>query len=280
MGQVAFWGIQDGLGVTSNVAAVASILALEYQIKTLVSQPQWSEATLEYAFRSSITRYNRDFMNFAIQGLDSLDRAVRSNKLERESIKNNSLLIEPDRLDFLQGSTKLNKEEFEGSHGIIQTIFQKADEYYEAVLLDVQSGENSQVTQALMKQSELIVVCVNQNISILEQYFNERTNWPSFLREKPQIVLIGQYDQSSKYKLRNIINKYRFKGRIFPISYNTDFRDHFNDGDVKGFFSKYRGVGKRDENYVFIDEVRTAARSILEEIGVNTQIKHIERGAS
>lgn len=236
MGQVAFWGSQHGIGTTSNTAAIASIFALEYQIRTLVSQPQWGDTTLEHAFRSSIAKYNRDFMNFNGTGLDSLERAVRSDKLERDSIKNNSLLVEPDRLDFLQNSLKMSRDEFEDAHEVIDTIYSKSKDYYEAVLLDVHSGLNSKVTHTLLNQSDLIVICLNQNISILEKYFRERSSWPTLLQEKPHYVLIGQYDMNSKYKVKNIMNKYSYKGKIFTLPYNTMFRDHFNDGDVKGFF--------------------------------------------
>lgn len=280
MGQIAFWGIQHGLGVTSNTAAVASILGLEYQIKTLVSQPQWSDHTLEHAFKNSITKYNREFVGLTGSGLDNLERVVRSNKLERDSIKNNSLLVEPDRLDFLKGSEKISRDEFEEAYQIYENIYKRSNDYYQAVLLDVHSGLNSKVSEALLSQSDLIVVCINQNISILEKYFTERAYWPQYLQEKPHILLIGQYDSNSKYKVRNITNKYRYKGKVFTLPYNTEFRDYFNDGDIKGFFSKYRAGSKYDPNFAFIEEVRKLSRTILDEIGVNTQIKHIERGVS
>lgn len=280
MGQITFWGPQHGLGVTSNTAAIAAVCALEYQIRTLTSQPQWGDSSLEYAFAKSIQKYNREFMSITGSGLDSLERVVRSNKLERDSVKNNALLIEPDRLDYLQGSMKLTKQQFEEASEIFRLIYRKAKEYYDVVLLDLHSGSNSPVIQTLASESDLIVVCLNQNIAVLDKYFKDKSAWPAFLHGKEHVVLLGQYDPNSKYKVKNIANKYNYKGKILTIPYNTEFKDYYNDGDVKGFFSKNRFVTKRDENYLFIDEVRNASKYILNEMGVNTQLKHVERGAS
>lgn len=269
-----------GIGTTSCTAAVAAVCAQEYQIRTLTSQPQWSDTTLEYVFSKAIQRYNREFMSAPGTGMDSLERAVRSNKIERDSVKNNALLIEPDRLDFLKGTLKLNKQQFDEAHEVFKIIYQKAQEYYDAVLLDMHSGNNSPVIQSLAMQSDLIVVCLNQNISVLNKYFEQKGSWPEFLHEKNHVLLLAQFDPFSKYKVKNICNKFGFKGKILTIPYNTSFKDHCNDGDIKGFFSRNRYINRTDENYLFMKEVRNAAKTILNEIGVNTQLKHIERGAS
>ncbi|CAH8721299.1 hypothetical protein P4K96_22790 [Bacillus cereus] len=281
MAQISFWGIQHGLGGTSNTAALAAMIGMEFQLRTLVSQPQWSDMTLEGCFRKSINQYmHKDFLNMTGGGIDALERLVRSNKVNRESIKNNALLIERDRLDLLSGTEKLERSQFENLSEIINLIYHKAQEYYDLVLLDVHSGSNSSVTNNILNNSDLIVVCLNQNLRVLEKYFSEKEQLPPALKEKPHLLVLGQYDLNSKYKIKNIANKYSYKGKILTVPYNTAFMDHFNDGDVKGFFYKNRNVTKNQDNYRFIQEVRNAAITILTEIGVNVKIKHIERGVS
>lgn len=280
MGQVSFWGVQHGLGVTSNTAAIAALIGLEYDLRSLISQPQWSDSTLERSFSKTINQYNRRFLEVSGTGLDALERAVRSSKLERETIKNHSLMIERDRLDLLSGSEKSDKTLFERSNELFNIVFQRAQEYYDALLLDVHSGLNSPSIVDTLRNSDLIVVCLNQNINVLDKYFlNYYKSLPEEVRRIPQLILIGQYDPDSKYKVRNIAAKYKFKCRIAAIPYNTSFRDHFNDGDVKGFFARNGSVSSTHENYYFIHEVRKVTELILTEIGINPKLKYSERRA-
>lgn len=282
MGIVSFWGLQHGIGVTSTTAAVATLIGMEYQIRTLVSQPQWSDITLERTFRRVIKSPNPEIFNFSSNGLDALERAVRSGKLERDSVKNNAIMIEPDRLDLLKGTDKTDKIQFENSNEVIKAIYQKANEYYEAVILDLNSGSSSGITSVGLDSADLIVVCLNQNINVLERFFLQRQNLPEALQQKPFVVLISQYDEDSKYKVKNICNNYRYKGPIFTVPYNTSFKDHLNDGDIKNYFKKNQHLNKHHPNHFFMEEVRKLSQYILTEIGVNTQIKQINysgRGA-
>lgn len=108
MAIISFWGIQHGLGVTSSTAATAALIGMEYQVRALVSQPQWSDNTLQRIFQKTIQHQNPQGFQTS-GGLDALERAVRSGRFERESVKNNSLILVPDRLDILKGTTKADR---------------------------------------------------------------------------------------------------------------------------------------------------------------------------
>lgn len=110
----------------------------------------------------------------------------------------------------------------------------------------------------MLQSSDLIVVCVNQNINVLEKYFESKDSWPAELHTKPHVLLVGQYDVESKYKIKNIANKYRYKAPILTVPYNTNFKDHYNDGDVKGFFTKNRFIAKTTR--IFISCRRSVGR--------------------
>ncbi|MDR0271425.1 hypothetical protein [Paenibacillus sp.] len=280
MGRVTFWGMQHGLGITSATAAVAAFLGSDYTVRTLVSQPQWSDFTLERFFGKAISYYNKPLSNISSRGIDALERAARSNKLERDTIKNHALPIERGRLDLLQATEKSDKLHFENATDIINVIFAKAEDYYEAILLDGHSGSNQVVTNQLMSDSDLIVVCLNQNVNVLNKYFDpSKEYWPEALHHVPHILLLTQYDHDSKYKVKNIAAKYKYKGGIFPLSYNTEFRDHLNDGDIRGFFARNKNVNKQHENYMFMKEIQQIAECILDRIEVYAQSKQTERRA-
>lgn len=287
MASIAFWGMQHGLGVTSNTAAIAASIAQDYRLRSMITQPQFNDHTLEWAFRISMSRHNQDYLNsdgmMTGSGMDGLERAVRSSKLERDSIKNNTLVVDPGKLDLLQGSSKTSLVQFENSQDIMEIVLQRAREYYDTVLIDVHSGSNSSMIHTVMNNVDMIVVCVDQNIHVLNKFFKEREQWPAFLQSKPHMLMIGKYDPDSKYRIKNIANKYGYKEKMLTIPYNSGFKDHYNDGDVKGFLSRNINVGKYDENYFFIQETRRAVQTILTEIGINTQVKHVdslEKGVS
>ncbi|WP_145153676.1 hypothetical protein [Paenibacillus xylanexedens] len=278
MGKIALWGMQHGLGVTSATAALAAFIGLEYDVRTLVSQPQRTDGDMERFFNKTINQYNRQFFAIGGLGLDSLERVAKSSKLERNSVKNYTLMVERNRLDLLWGSERLNRPQ-QGSIEAVNMVFRMAAEYYGISLLDARSGQDNEVSNSLISDADLVVICVNQNVSVLEKYFDSQKNhWPEVLDEKPHLLLMTQYDPMSKYKIKNIANKYKLKAPILTIPYNTSFKDHLNDGDIKGFFARNRFVGSSHENHYFIQEVGRAAKTILHEIGINTKLKRIERG--
>ncbi|GAB1159670.1 hypothetical protein YWY31_56950 [Paenibacillus illinoisensis] len=279
MSKIALWGMQHGLGVTSATAALAAFIGLEYDVRTLVSQPQRTDGDIERFFNRTINQYNRQFFAIGGMGLDSLERVAKSSKLERDSVKNYTLMVERNRLDLLWGSERLNRPQ-QGSIEAVNMVFRMAAEYYGISLLDARSGQDNDVSNSLINDADLVVICVNQNVSVLEKYFdNQRKYWPEVLEQKQHLLLMTQYDPLSKYKIKNIANKYRFKSPILTIPYNTSFRDHLNDGDIKSFFSKNQYISSNHENYFFIQEVSRAAKTILHEIGINTKLKRIERGS-
>ncbi|KGP78666.1 MULTISPECIES: hypothetical protein [Paenibacillus] len=271
---ISFWGIQHGLGVTSSTAAVAALIGMEYQVRTLVSQPQWADNTLQRIFQKTVQSQNPQGFQTS-GGLDALERAVRAGKIDRDAVKNNSLILVPDRLDILKGTNKSDRIQFDDASEVINLIYKKATEYYDLVLLDLHSGGNSPVIQDALNQSDLNVVCLSQNINVLERFFLQRESMPRAIKEKPFILLISQYDEDSKFKIRNICNKFRYKGPVFSLPYNTSFKDHSNDGDLQGFFRRNQQLAMFHPNRFFIEEARKLAIHILNAAGVNTSIKQI-----
>ncbi|WP_154985816.1 hypothetical protein [Paenibacillus polysaccharolyticus] len=279
MGKIALWGMQHGMGVTSATAALAAFIGFEYDVRTLVSQPQRTDGDIERFFNKTINQYNRQFFAIGGLGLDSLERLAKSSKLERDSVKNYALMVERNRLDLLWGSERLNRPQ-QSSIDAVNMVFRMATEYYGISLLDARSGQENEVSNSLIKEADLVIVCVNQNVSVLEKYFeSQQKHWPEALKQKPHLLLMTQYDPLSKYKIKNIANKYKYKLPILTIPYNTSFKDHMNDGDIKGFFARNRYIGSSNENYYFVQEVGRAVKTILHEIGINTKLKRIERGS-
>lgn len=286
MGQVSFWSMVHGqTGNTANAAAVASIIGLEYDLRTLVGQTQFARSNLEGALLREKEKRLGMISGFSDTGIDALERLARAGRLTPEAVKDNAVVLEKNRLDILLGTTKPDEQFYSNMSEVVPTIFRYANEYYHTVILDLHSGKNNPLTNTLLSSSDLICVSLSQNLDLLDEFFSQK-DWPDALRGKPIFLVLGQYDQDSKYSAANIRRyikrKYDASYPLFTVPYNTGFRDAFNDKNVLNWCRKNRNVSKRHPHYFFFQEVRRLARAILEETGINADIKHIEsieRGA-
>lgn len=267
------------VGNTANCMALASLIGLEYDIRTLVGQTHFNATDMEEGLLTKKVNKLGSILEFSDNGIDALERLARTNRLTPENVKNNAVVLEADRLDLLPGTTKLDEELYANMSDVIPAIFQSAKQFYDNVILDLHSGPNNSLTNALLNNSDLIVVSLSQNLNVLERFF-AKENWPSALHDKPFIILLGQYDPHSKYTAANIKRHFEWKQPIYTIPYCTGYRDAINDKDVLGWFRRNRNINKRHMSYSFIQGVREVSEVILEAIGVNSNLKVIERGVS
>ncbi|WP_145142297.1 hypothetical protein [Paenibacillus sp. Y412MC10] len=287
MGQIAFWSPYSGSGQTSSMAAIAAAMGSDYHIRCLIAQTTTRESSLEHSFTRSLNTFSRTLgqvtgsRSVSGTGLDAVLRIARSGKLEGGAVKNNSQIIEKDRLDLLSSSDQKDTVKFETASDLIRSVFDQARKYYNVIMLDLPAGDDSEVSRKLISSSDVVVVCLPQSRRSFDAYFNQKI-WPSTLRDKKIVLLFSQHDPHSKYKAANVTRKYKSsKGLIVP--YNTTFKDAVNDGDTKGFYKANKEVERRHPNYDFVSEVQRAAKQLLDEIGIDSRLKRIdaeERGAS
>lgn len=279
MSQISFWGSVHGqVGSTSNVVAAATMIGFEYATRIMVGQTQWSRSTLESVFTESSTILNRA-MHYADIGIDALERLARSKRLIPEIVADYTIPIIQNRLDLLTGTSKPTEPLYENMRDVLPDIFSCADQCYDAILLDIHSGHKNTITESLLETSDLIVVNLSQNMTVLERFFSKQ-DWPEALNSKPFMVVIGQYDPKSKYSATNIARRFDYKDPIYTIPYCTDYKDACNDRSVLEFFMRNRNVSKRHENYFFIQEIRRFIQALLSKAGIDADSIYIERRAS
>lgn len=273
MGQIAFWSGRHGqTGITSNVVAVSAIIGTEYVTKTLVSHTHWSMSSLEAIFLKKRKETFSEF-DYSRKGLDSLELLARSEKLEPASVKDYTDTILKDRLELLRGTSKPSEELHNNIQDVIQSIYAAAKNYYDLLMIDVNSGTRNKITQAVLETSDLIVVCLNQNLVVLDEFFN---NPPSFLKDKKYVIVLGQYEPKSKYKISNLIRIYKPAVPIYTVPHNAGFMDAMNDKAVLEFILRNQKIGKDHENYYFMSEVRRFAKGIFDAVGMDTKLYSVK----
>lgn len=277
MAKIVFWSPDPGRGNTSNTLAIGTMIGQDYDIRTLITQTQFRRPNLENAFMKAKELQFRNLVNTTTSGMDNLERLFKSKRLSADSISDHTISLEAGRLDLLMGTKK--SETHENFPSIAGAIFDEADRYYQAVILDIHSGNNSSVSQQLIQDADIVVITLSQDTSVIESYV-EQKDWPDNLQEKSKIILLGQYDKYSKYNVTNIKRNFKIDDPIYGLPYCSEFRDAINDKDVLNWFRRARNAGKRHPSYSFFQEVRKISKDLLIQIGVNTEIKRIERGVS
>ena len=232
---VAFWSAWHGRGNTSNCIASSMQFSMLNDIESAITHTQYTRSSMEQILLTG--KEDDDILKFSDFGLDSLERALRTGRLEPKNFNNYSVNIIPKKLEFLPGSKKTNVKLFESSIGkTILDIVDFARVSKKATFIDVGSTTNDPVTQRILEIADIIFVTVDQSKMVLNDFF---TNQMEFLEDKNVILLIGRYDIESKYLIKIIKKEFKYKGEIIGIPYLTEYSDALNSKSTKKFFDRY-----------------------------------------
>ncbi|MBU5331939.1 MAG: hypothetical protein E6600_08490 [Anaerocolumna aminovalerica] len=256
--KVTFWSNVCGQGGnTSNLLAVAVMSTLLYQYKIMVIQTHFNLNNLETSLVSTLRGDREIFMDL---GIDALTRYIKSAPLDKEVIESCSISLLNKHLNLLPGTLKDNRKIYENDmNKTIKGILHAASKYHDFVFIDTNSGIND-LSMKIIKDSDLVVVCLNQNKTILEDYANI-----SIFRGKKVFYLIGNYDYYSRYNLYNLRKSFSWlkNSNSAIIPYNTEYMDAQSDGQVIQFMLKNMDCDKDDNNGYFIKQVKLAVNKLM-----------------
>lgn len=262
--KIAFWSNVHGQsGTTSNLMAIAVMSTLLYQYKNLVTQTHFNMNNLEVPLVSTSSRADKEL--FMDLGIDALTRCIKSAPLNAEVFESCSISLLDKNLNLLPGTTKDNREIFENDISkTISGILHAASKYHDLVFVDTNSGKN-ELTMKIIKDSDIVIVCLNQNKSMLEDYFRNYE-----IQDKKVFYLIGNYDDHSRYNLHNLRKCFSWlkSDNSAIIPYNTEYMDAQSDGQVIQYVLKNLDCDKDDYNYYFINQVKLAVNKLLKYTGI------------
>lgn len=268
MTQVLFWSPVPGQTAnSSNLIAVSSIIGLEYALRILVAS---KNSAFEHVFmkRSSLSKQN--LLHLYDSGIDALTRLYVSGRLKPETVQDYTQSILKDNLDLLTVTTKAGRAGSLENRDTLQPILHLAKQVYDFTIIDAGHEKQNERNEAFMENSDLVVVNLNQNKTVLDGFFNKRS-WPTALKNKPILLNIGRYDSNSKYTAAGIARNYKWKNPIYTVPQCTDFMDACNDRHVLDFFIRHLNINRQHPNYRFIQEVRRLSRAILIKKGIHTK---------
>ena len=87
-----------------------------------------------------------------------------------------------------------------------------------------------------------------------------------FYKRKNIILLIGRYDNFSKYNVKNITSYLREKKNVSVTPYNTLFFEACSEGKIIDYFLSLKNIDESDRNYLFIKEVNNNVTAIINKL--------------
>ncbi len=268
MSIVTFWSNgKEQTGKTSAIAAISTYMAIEHNYRILVISTGYKNDTLNHCFweERKIKRNLGLFgpnTNAALEdGIVGLAKVVKSNKLSPENITDYTKIIFKDRLEVLQ-SFKGERTDYEDLKRIYPEIINLANNYYDIVLVDLDSEIETEITDIILANSNLIVANISQRLASINRFMELREEM-SVLKSKKTLLLVGRYDKFSKYTVKNITRYMGEKNKVSTIPYNTLFFEACEEAKVPDLFLKIRSVDDDDRNGFFIKEVKRTTENIM-----------------
>lgn len=229
--QISVWSNMHGqAAVSATTAALACTIAQKTSFKTLVAHNHLEKSALEnYLFRGS-TRSNKAIKSLSNQGIDALLRLMRNGRLTPEMVPDYTYsILKNHGLDFLLGSSKKDRMTPD-DHKLILSIIECAKQFYDIVLIDVHSGLEQNNCMDLLKSSDIIVFCINQNSFLLNDLMEFFTEY-DFLKNTKSAYVISRYEKTAGFSTLNLSRRFKLaKNSVFQVPNSSNFADALNSG--------------------------------------------------
>jgi len=253
---VSFWSPFHGqCGQTFNAVSLATYLATNYNLKILIMHSQQEKNNLESAFferKSSL-----DELLFDESGIDAIDRLAVTRQLNTESFKDYTKNLLKDRLDVLVGTNKKSETSYKNMATTMPYILACAKKVYDIVIVDINSGDQFEITKKVTEVSDITVINLNQNIELLKSHFS-KNNYD--LNIKNKIYLLGNYEKKSLYNKKLIARMFNLE-KMFAIYRNPLLMDFYNKNDVIRYFMT--NFPEDTDDYEFLMELKRLSEEII-----------------
>lgn len=269
MAIISFWGgDKKESGQTLSMAAIATQMCVEHNMRTLIVDATFNDDTLERCFwnvnehKGFVHKVNQGKIDIA-SGAEGLVSAVASNKTSPEIISNYTKIIFKNRLDVLPGLKTKVAEEFNKSLMLYKDLLNAANKYYDLVFVDLSKTLNKETTKIILESSSIIVYTMSPNLKQIDTYIKMKSEIP-LLQGKNVIPLLAISDDASKYNPKNAARYIGEKKGIATVPYNTLFMEAASEAGVSNMFLQLRlSKSAMDKNSQFLNAVSDCGKRII-----------------
>lgn len=255
-------------GQTLSLAAVATQLAIEHNYKILIVSTSFEDQILENCFWDieKINATPKIGMQGQVgvgSGIEGLTKALVSNRMSPDIIKNYSKIVLKDRLDVLLAPSTKEYRDYATITASYPEILQIANKFYDIILVDLSNRMPDQDYQNIIQMSDVIVVNITQRYKSINNFMQVREN-DEFYKKKNIMLLIGRYDSFSKYNIKNVTRYLKERKTVNAIPYNTLFFEACSEGKIIDFFLKIKNItDETDRNYAFLKATSEMGEALI-----------------
>ncbi len=260
-------------GQTLSLAAVATQLAIEHNYKILIVATGFQDKILEDCFWHYSKEQNTPIINSTEMrmnakvgvdsGVEGLSRVLAGNRTSPEIVRNYSKIILKDRLDVLASPVTTDYKEYAEITKNYADILQTANQFYDMILVDLSNRMPEQSTNAILQMSNVNVVNITQRLESIDNFLQLRQD-DDFYKRKNIMLLVGRYDNFSKYNIKNITRYLKERKEVNAIPYNTLFFEACAEAKIIDLFLNFRNItDETDRNYIFIKETKSMTDALI-----------------
>lgn len=267
MAIISFWsGDKKESGQTLSMAAIATQMCIEHNMRTLMIDATFDDDTLERCFwkigRPNIARQlNAGKIDIA-SGAEGLVSAVASNKTSPEIISNYTKIVFKNRLDVLPGLKTKILEDHEKSLMLYKDLLSAANKYYDLVFIDLSKTLGRETTKTLLGVSSVIMYTMPPNLKQIDTYIKLRAEHP-LLKKGNIIPVLTSSDVESKYNAKNA-QKYIGEKVLATVPYNTLLMESASEAGVANMFLQLRlSKSAADKNTQFLSAVSDCGKKLI-----------------
>lgn len=267
---VTFWNTaREQTGQTISAIATATNMAIQQNIKILLISTSLNDNTVKDSFwhekpnmLSGLFGANVNLVNQ--NGIEGLDRIVRSNKISPELVKDYTKVVLKGRLEVLLGFSG-TEEQYKDLCKQYLEIILAANQYYNLVIVDLAKEMDKVLQKEILKRSDIIIPIVSQKKETIEQNINFFVKVPDVSIQKA-IFTLGRYNEKSKYNIKNIARNIAKSKNMVNIAntipQNTLLYDASQEGKVVDLLLDFSRLKGKDENTELISQLTTLGNDI------------------
>lgn len=281
MAIVSFWNdSKKETGQTYSAIAVATSMSIEHNYKVLEISTGFQDKTVEECFWNEQNENNlKDIIGLPTRqvgmnnGIEGLVKILQSNRSSSNIVSDYSKPIFRDRLEVLPAPSTGNISEYNEITKYYAELLKVADKNYNVIIVDIDKNMKEEDKRAILNVSNIVVMTFKQGMDALDEITELKQKGLPF-DPNHLMLLMGKYDENSKYNIKNVTRFLKEKREISAVPYSVLYNEAATEGKVADYFLKYRSMtDTTDKNVTFIKETHKACENIvsrLKELQVRT----------
>ncbi len=258
---------KDQTGNTASAIALATYMGIVQNKKILFISTALNNNEIKKALWPTQTKKKsglfgpNNTVSVNDNGIEGLDRIIRSNRISPDIITDYTRVALKGRLEILQGYSGSEEQYKEIQKQYLQ-IIALAKKVYNTVIVDIDRELEAKTKLEILKETDVVVAMTTQKLDNISNTVRTMAEGVAF-KKSNSILTLGKYDDKSKYNAKNISrNILKTKEIINTVPYNTVLFEEMQEGRLIDMFIRFLSLNVKDENTFFVDEIKRLKENI------------------